>query len=178
MYYWSLAISDLAKYNSRAMHNLIRNKNQPDLSFIKVSNAHFPALNHGKWFWSKSAPFSVQTRKARSPSWLGGEKKKEKHCKSLTKIDKVFYMSITNVIISLCPGKKQINKKKNNNKPGHMYVYWIFSSSNLILFCCPPPPPFATETQVKKIPHCHKTQQQQLPIKKKKKRKCKKDPQM
>lgn len=42
----------------------------------------------------------------------------------------------------------------------------VFSSSNLIL--CPP---FSTETQVKKIPHSHKIQQQQLPVKK---MKCKK----
>lgn len=40
-------------------------------------------------------------------------------------------------------------------------VAMVFSSSNLIL--CPP---FSTETQVKKIPHSHKIQQQQLPVKK------------
>lgn len=40
-------------------------------------------------------------------------------------------------------------------------VSMVFSSSNLIL--CPP---FSTETQVKKIPHSHKIQQQQLPVKK------------
>lgn len=49
----------------------------------------------------------------------------------------------------------------------------VFSSSNLIL--CPP---FSTETQVKKIPHSHKIQQQQLPVKKwnaKKKKQKKKE---
>lgn len=40
-------------------------------------------------------------------------------------------------------------------------IAMVFSSSNLIL--CPP---FSTETQVKKIPHSHKMQQQQLPVKK------------
>lgn len=46
----------------------------------------------------------------------------------------------------------------------------VFSSSNLIL--CPP---FSTETQVKKIPHSHKIQQQQLPVKKMKCKKGKKE---
>ena len=60
---------------------------------------------------------------------------------------------------SAFPGRGQ--KQHRIETTADEEVAMVFSSSNLIL--CPP---FSTETQVKKIPHSHKIQQQQLPVKK------------